>query len=205
MTKSTTANPLLKERTVVLVKPDGVKRGLIGRVLTRFEESGLKIIGLKMVWVDRELAMKHYPESRTELLKGIGEKTLATYEKYGRDPEEDLGTKDPLELGKMVNKWNIDFVTEGPVVAILLEGLHAIDNVRMVAGNTLPVFAQPGTIRGDFSIDSPALANAEQRAVRNIIHASGNPEEAQYEAELWFHNDEIQDYELPAHAAMFKS
>lgn len=198
-------NPLLKERTVVLVKPDGVQRGLVGRVLTRFEEAGLKIIGLKMVWVDRELAMKHYPESRTELLRGIGEKTLATYEKYGRDPEEELGTKDSLELGKMVNKWNIDFVTEGPVVAILLEGLHAIDNVRLVAGNTLPVFATPGTIRGDFSVDSPALANADQRAVRNIIHASGNTEEATYEAQLWFHEDEIYDYKVASHAAMFKT
>lgn len=204
MSQATAKNPLHQERTVVLVKPDGVKRGLVGRVLTRFEEAGLKIVGMKLVWVDRELAEKHYPESRTELLKGIGEKTLATYEKYGRDPEEDLGTKDALELGKMVNKWNIDFVTEGPVVALLLEGLHAIDNVRMVAGNTLPVFANPGTIRGDFSIDSPALANAEKRAVRNIIHASGNIEEAKYEEQLWFRNDEIQDYEIASHAAMFK-
>jgi nucleoside-diphosphate kinase len=195
----------LNERTVVLIKPDGVMRGLIGKVLTRFEESGLKIVAMKMVWIDDEHAMKHYPDAREELLRGMGEKTLKTYEKYGMDPEEDLGTKDPLELGKMVNKWNIDFVTEGPVVAVLLEGVHAIDNVRMIAGNTLPVFAEPGTVRGDFSIDSPAVANSEKRAIRNIMHASGNAEEAKYEEELWFHKDEIYDYKRPDHAAMFKA
>lgn len=205
MTKAKKKSPLLKEQTIVLIKPDGVKRGLIGKVLTRFEESGLKIVALKMVWIDKEMAQKHYPDSRTELLTGIGKKTLETYEKYGRDTEEELGTKDPLEIGRMVNKWNIEFVTEGPVVAILLEGLHAIDNVRMIAGNTLPTFAEPGTVRGDYSVDSPALANAEQRAVRNIMHASGIPEEAKYEKQLWFHNDEIQEYEVAAHTAMFKS
>jgi nucleoside-diphosphate kinase len=182
-----------KERTVVLVKPDGVKRGLIGEVISRFEKMGLKIIGLKLVWADKELAAKHYPDSRTELMKAIGEKTLATYEKYGRDPKEEFGDKTPEDIGKMVNKWNIDFITSGPVIAMVLEGVHAIDNVRAVAGNTLPVFAVPGTIRGDFSIDSPALANVKGRAVRNIVHASGNVEEAKYEEQLWFRNDDIVD------------
>lgn len=188
----------------MLIKPDAVKRGLIGRILMRFEDSGLKIIALKLVWIDRQLATKHYPESRVELMRGIGEKTLTTYQKYGLDPEEDLGTKDPLTLGKIVNKWNIDFVTEGPVVAVLLEGLHAIENVRMIAGNTIPTFAVPGTIRGDFSVDSPALANAEKRSVRNLIHASGNKEEAKYEEQLWFRREDIHDYDLSSHQVMFK-
>lgn len=194
---------LMKERTVVLVKPDGVKRALIGEVIHRFEKAGLKIVSLKMVWVDKELVTKHYPDSRTELLEGIGKKTLDTYEKYGKDPKEELGTMDPLEIGRMVNSWNIDLLTSGPVVAILLEGIHAIDNVRMMAGNTLPVFAAPGTIRGDFSIDSPALANTKKRSVRNIVHASGNLEEAKYEEQLWFRESEIYDYKRVDEEVMF--
>jgi len=193
----------MKERTVVLVKPDGVKRALIGEVIHRFEKAGLKIVALKMVWVDKEMVSKHYPDSRTELLEGIGKKTLDTYEKYGKDPKEELGTMDPLEIGRMVNSWNIDLLTSGPVIAILLEGIHAIDNVRMMAGNTLPVFAAPGTIRGDFSIDSPALANTRKRSVRNIVHASGNTEEAKYEEQLWFRESEIYDYKRVDEEVMF--
>lgn len=194
-----------KEKTVVLVKPDGVKRGLVGEVIARFEKMGLKIIAMKMVWVDKGMAEKHYPESRTELMKAIGEKTLKTYEKYGRDPKEEFGEKSAEEIGQMVNKWNIDFVTSGPVVAILLEGVHAIDNIRSIAGNTLPVFAEPGTIRGDYSIDSPALANIKGRAVHNIIHASGNEEEANYEEQLWFRKDDVVDnYKRTDEEVMFE-
>lgn len=194
---------LHQERTVILAKPDAVKRGLIGEVLSRFERMGLKVVAMKMVSVPKELAQKHYPESRTALLEGIGKKTLETYAKYGRDAKEELGTMDALSIGKMVNRWNIDFITSGPVVAVLLEGLHAVDNVRMAVGNTLPTFAQPGTIRGDFSIDSPALANARKRAVRNLIHASGNPEEAKYEEQLWFRSSEIQTYSRSNEQVMF--
>jgi nucleoside-diphosphate kinase len=158
---------------------------------------------MKMIWIDKTFAEKHYPMSRKELLIGMGEKTLKTYEKYGKDPKEELGTMDPYELGKMINNWNMEFLTSGPVVAILLEGIHAIDNVRMIAGNTLPVFAEPGTIRGDYSIDSPALANTKKRAVRNIMHASGNKEEAKYEEQLWFKNDEIYSYKRADEDIMF--
>lgn len=195
---------LRKEKTVVLVKPDGVKRGLVGDVLSRFENMGLKIIGLKMVWVDKSLAEKHYPKSRKELMKAIGEKTLKTYEKYGKDPKEEFADIDPQKIGELVNTWNIDFITSGPVVAILIEGVHAIDNVRTIAGNTLPVFADPGTIRGDYSIDSPALANNKKRAVRNIVHASGNVEEAEYEEQLWFKKEDIQDYKRSDEDVMFE-
>ena len=193
-----------KERTVVLIKPDGVKRAIVGEVMSRFEKMGLKIVALKMAWVDKDLAEKHYPKLRKELMKAIGEKTLKTYEKYGRDPKEEFANLDPEKIGELVNKWNIEFLTSGPVVAILLEGAHAIDNVRMIAGNTLPVFAEPGTIRGDYSIDSPALANTQKRAVHNIMHASGNIEEAKYEEQLWFRESEIHDkYSRPDEQVMF--
>jgi len=194
---------LMKEQTVVLVKPDGVKRGLVGDIIGRFEKAGLKIVAMKMIWVDKDMVAKHYPDDRTEFLKGMGEKTLATYEKYGKDAKEELGTMDPLKIGTMVNQWNMEFLTSGPVVAMLIEGLHAIDNVRLIAGNTLPAFATPGSVRGDYSIDSPALANANKRAVRNMMHASGNLEEAKYEAELWFHKNEIYDYKRTDEDVMF--
>ncbi|USN53734.1 MAG: nucleoside-diphosphate kinase [Candidatus Nomurabacteria bacterium] len=196
--------PNFIERTVVLVKPDGVKRGLVGEIIGRFEKTGLKIVGMKMIWVDKELVAKHYPESRTELLRGIGEKTLKTYQEYGMDPNEQLGTMDPLEIGKMVNNWNIDFLTSGPVMAMVLEGLHAISNVRQIVGNTLPVFADPGTIRGDYSLDSPAMANQQKRTVRNLIHASGNAEEAKYEVELWFRENELYTYKRSDEAVMYE-
>lgn len=184
---------LQKEKTVVLIKPDGVKRGLIGEIISRFEKMGLKVRAMKMVWINQNLAKKHYPENRIDLMRGIGQKTLDTYEKYGRDPKEEFASLDPVAIGKMVNKWNIDFITSGPVIAILLEGVHAIDNVRMLAGHTLPVFATPGTIRGDYSLDSPALANMKKRAVHNLMHASGNAKEAKYEEQLWFKKVDIVD------------
>lgn len=194
---------IMKEKTVVLIKPDGVKRGIVGEIISRFEKSGLKIVALKLVWVDKELVKKHYPDDRIEFLKGMGEKTLATYEKFGKDPKEELGTKDAVEIGRMVNQWNIDFLSSGPVLAILLQGAHAIESARMIAGPTLPLFAPSGTIRGDYSVDSPALANQKKRAVHNLVHASGNSDEAKYEEELWFRKHEIFNYKRTDEEVMF--
>ena len=181
------------ERTVILLKPDSVKRALVGEIIGRFEKAGLKIVALKMVHVDADVIAKHYSDDR-DYLASIGEKTLQSYREYGKDPGEHLRTTDPYEIGKIVREWNIDFLTSGPVVAVLLQGVHAVDAVRMMVGHTLPRNAQPGTIRGDFSIDSPILANMRKRTVKNMIHASGNVEEAKFEEELWFHKNEIQDY-----------
>ncbi len=192
-----------KERTTVLLKPDTVGRGLVGEVISRFEKMGLKIVAMKMVWVDEDMGGKHYPREREEFLRGMGEKTLKTYEEYGKDAGEELGTKDPLEIGKMVQSWNVEFLKSGPIVALLLEGHNAIDNVRQMVGSTIPTFAPPGTIRGDYSTDSPILANQRKRAMKNLIHASGNKEEAQYEEELWFHEDEIFHYTRAEEDTMF--
>lgn len=191
-----------KEKTVVLLKPDTVKRALIGEIIARFEKAGLKIAGLKMVWITKDMVAKHYTDNR-EYLTTLGNKTLKSYEEYGRDPGEDLGTKDPYEIGKTVRQWNMEFLSSGPVVAILLQGLHAVDAVRMMVGNTLPRFAQPGTIRGDYSLDSPILANLQKRTVKNLIHASGNIEEAKFEEELWFRKNEIHDYKRADEDIMF--
>ena len=201
MPKEKVKSPI-QERSMVLVKPDGVKRGLIGDIVNRFEKAGLKIVALKMVWVEKSLVAKHYSDNK-EYLISVGNKTLKTYAEYGKDPEEELGTKDAYEIGKMVRNWNMEFLSSGPVVAILLEGLHAIDNVRMITGDTIPRFAQPGTIRGDYSLDSPVLANLNKRSVKNIIHAYGSPEEAKFEEELWFRQNEIHQFKRADEEAMF--
>jgi len=191
------------ERTLVLVKPDGVKRALVGEIVSRFEKRGLKITGMKMVWVDEGMVRKHYPTNRKEWVSGIGDKTLKAYADYGTDPKEHLGTMDPYEIGLLVCKWLVDYLTSGPVVALILEGPHAITAVRKIAGYTYPDTAIPGTIRGDYSIDSPDLANMTKRSGMNLVHASGNAEEAEFEIALWFKNEEIHKYIRTDEGAMF--
>lgn len=182
-----------EERTLVLVKPDGVKRGLIGDTIHRFEQRGLKVIALKMIWATREEMDSHYPKD-VAWTSRVGEKTAKTYEKYGYDLEGELGTTDLLAIGKMVRGWLLDFMTSGPVVKMVVQGVHAVDMVRKIAGVTMPYMADMGTIRGDYSVDSAAAANKEKRSVHNIVHASETPEEAAHEIANWFSKDEIHAY-----------
>lgn len=153
------------EQTLVLLKPDAVERGLIGKIIERFENAGLKIIGMKMVWVDVEFAKKHYTE--------------------------DIAKR----RGKHVREWLMQYITEGPVVAIALEGLHAVEITRKICGPTEPLTAQPGTIRGDLALHSYTFADEKKKAIRNLIHASGNLKEAKEEIKLWFKPSELHSYE----------
>jgi nucleoside-diphosphate kinase len=182
------------ERTVVLIKPDGIRRGLVGEILRRFERMGMKIVAMKMVWPDEKILKKHYVSDKPETIKRLGNKTLKSYSQYRRDAKEEFGTDDPMELGKMVVGWLFDYITSGPVIAVLMEGRHAVDNAISLAGPTMPVHAPPGSIRGDFSTDSAAYANTERRGVGNLIHISGSPEEAKFEEKLWFTEKEIHKY-----------
>jgi nucleoside-diphosphate kinase len=191
-----------EERTLVLVKPDGVKRGLIGEVVHRVEKRGLKIIAMKMVQIGREHAENHLPKSE-EWMERLGHKTLKTFAEYGIDPVEAQGTSDPKEIGKMVKEALIEYLTSGPVVAMVVQGIHAIDMVRKLAGHTLPVFAEMGTIRGDYSVDSPSVANVERRAIHNIMHASETKEEAENEINLWFSPEEVHAYKRAEEDIMF--
>lgn len=195
--------PELNEKTLVLVKPDGVMRGIIGKIIGRFEESGLKLVALKMTRITKEFAKEHHPPELDKWLAGMGGKTLESYKKYGRDPIKEVGTDDALAIGKLVWEWNTDFLTSGPIVAMVWQGNHSIDTVRKLIGSTLPVFALPGTIRGDFAKDSPALANAMKRGIRNVVHASGDPAEAKYDIEHWFAPEELHSYERLDWEAMF--
>jgi nucleoside-diphosphate kinase len=183
-----------EEQTLVLVKPDGVKKGLIGEVIKRFEQRDLKIVALEMFAPDEEMIDEHYPKSQ-EWINRLGEKTKGTYEEYGYDMEEEIGTTDTLAVGKKVRKWVVNYMTSAPLVRMVVEGVHAVDMVRKIAGPTLPYQADMGTIRGDFSNDSPAVANAEKRAVMNIVHASETKEEAEHEIEFWFGDSPIYDYD----------
>jgi len=191
-----------RERTLVFLKPDGVQRGLIGEVVGRFERAGLKVVGMKLVWPGRQLLDRHYP-SDEQFLRTIGGKTKEAFAAYGLDVRREAGTDDPLEIGRQVRSWLIDYVSSGPVAAFVLEGIHAVTVVRKLVGDTLPYRAAPGTIRGDFSIDSPTVANLMRRPVRNLIHASGSVEEAAAEIPLWFSDAELYDYRRADEGAMF--
>ena len=174
-----------EERTYVMVKPDGVKKGLVGEIIKRFEQRDLKIVALEMFQPTFEQIDTHYPKDPA-WIKRLGEKTLSTYEKYGYDAMADFGSTNAEEIGPEIRKWLLDYMISAPLVRMVVEGIHAVDMVRKICGPTMPYLAEMGTIRGDFSNDSPALANAEKRAVMNLIHASETPEEAAHEIKHWF-------------------
>ena len=151
----------MMERTLVLLKPDAVKRSLMGEIISRFEKVGMKIIGMKMVWVDKDFAKKHYKAHvKKEFYPG-------------------------LEA----------MITEGPVVAMIIEGLHSIESVRKMVGGTEPKSAQPGTIRGDYAHHSYNYTNKKGIAIKNLIHASGNKKDAEFEIKLWFDEKELHTYD----------
>ncbi len=174
-----------EEKTFVLIKPDGVLKGLIGEVIHRFEQRDLKIVALEMFEATHQMIDDHYPKDDAWKMR-LGGKTLSTYEKYSLDAVQLLGSDDPLTIGEMVREWLIDYMTSAPLVRMVVEGVHAVDMVRKIAGPTLPYMADMGTIRGDFSADSPAVANTEKRAVMNILHASETTAEAAHEIRHWF-------------------
>lgn len=177
----------------MMIKPDGVKKGLIGEVMRRFEQRDLKIVALEMFQPTRDEMDNHYPKDQA-WIKRLGEKTLNTYQKYGYDAQAEFGTTDPEVIGAEVRKWLLDYMMSAPLVKIIVQGVHAVDMVRKICGPTLPYMADMGTIRGDFSNDSPVLANAEKRAVANILHASETPEEAEHEIKHWFGGKEPHGY-----------
>lgn len=191
------------ERTFAMIKPDGVQRGLIGEIVKRLEQRGLKIVAMKMIKPSLEHVNDHYPKDEA-WIKRLGQKGFTVFEEQGISPKEAMGTDDLMEAGKMVRQWLMDFMTSAPVVAMVIEGVHAIEMVRKIAGSTLPSKADIGTIRGDFSVDSPVAANLNMRAVKNLIHMSETPEEAEHEIGHWFSDGEIfDDYTRTDHLAMY--
>lgn len=169
----------------MLVKPDGVRKGLVGEIIKRFEQRDLKVVALEMFMPAYKEMNDHYPKDDA-WLKRIGERTTATYQKYGHDIKRDFGTTDLKKIGQIVRKWLVDYMTSAPLVKMVVQGVHAVDMVRKIVGPTMPYLAEMGTIRGDFSADSAISANIEKRAIYNLIHASETPEEAKHEIAHWF-------------------
>ena len=175
----------MHQRTFVMIKPDGVKRSLIGEIIATLERAGLQITRLDLRRPTPELVEQHYPNS-PGWLRAVGQKTLDSYTELDLDIHEDFGTDEPLEIGKAIKQRLVTFICSGDVVAMLVEGNLAISNVRRLCGNTLPNKADPASIRGRYGIDSPDLSVAEKRPVYNLVHASGDEEEAASEIKLWF-------------------
>lgn len=180
-----------KEQTLIIIKPDGVQRSLIGEIIRRYERMGLKLVALKLVMPTKELVERHYL-SLPAWLENVGRKiTKACLAKGKKPPSDDL-----VECGKEVLKRNVNFLTSGPVVAMVWEGNEAAGIVKKITGPTEPLSSDVGTIRGDLTVDSYGLAEDGERAVRNLIHVSGTPEEAQKEIPVWFSPKEILKYRL---------
>ncbi len=180
-----------KERTLVVVKPDGIQRSLIGEIISRYERAGLKLVGMKMVTVTPEFIEKHYtldPNWR----RVTGEKTIASYKSKGQTPP----SEDPLAITAVILANLKKYMSAGPVVAMVWQGVHAAGIIRKLTGGTEPLSSDVGSIRGDYTIDSYQLADVDKRAVRNLVHASGNAQEAEQEIKHWFKPEELIDYRL---------
>jgi nucleoside-diphosphate kinase len=191
------------QRTLSLIKPDGVQRALVGRIISIFEDAGLRLSAMKMLQATRKQLCQHFPVKNNDWISGMGAKSIEVYQMHGMDPAEEFGTDDPLEIGKIILQWNFEYLLSGPLVAMVLEGPWAISVVRKLVGDTIPAKALPGTIRGTFSINSADHANSVHSACYNIVHASGNPEEAKKECEVWFNQEELVSYERADERVMF--
>jgi nucleoside-diphosphate kinase len=179
---------MTKQRTFVMIKPDGIQRSLVGEIIQRFEKASLKIVGMKMVVADEERLMKHYGKP-DEWCEEKGKIMIENIEAAGGTPE-----KPAIEYGRDIVRALIKFMTCGPVIQIVLEGNEAVHVVRKLVGATEPKSSDVGTIRGDYTTESYALANLDGRAVRNLIHCTGEVEEADFEVNLWFDEAELLNY-----------
>lgn len=180
-----------KERTLIIIKPDGVQRSLMGEIIKRYERAGIKLVGIKMLVPTEEKVEQHYtldPEWR----RITGEKRV----KAAKERGEKLETEDPYEITAVILEKLKKYITSGPVIAMVWEGAHVVEIVRKLTGGTEPRSTDVGTIRGDFVLDSYSMADGDGRAIRNLVHASGSPKEAEMEIAHWFGKDELIDYKL---------
>jgi len=191
------------ERTFCMIKPDGVMRGVVGDIISRIERAGLKIVAMKMITPTEEQVRKHYPVTDETWVTRLGDKSLSSFENLDVSAEEILGTTNNAEIGQEVVENLVRFMTSGPVICMVVEGVQAVAMMRKIAGATLPFMAEVGTIRGDYSVDSPAVANAEKRSIHNLFHASETKEEVEYEISVWFDGEKIQDYKLSNEATLY--
>ena len=186
-----------KERTFVIIKPDGIQRGLMGEILGRFERVGLKIVGLKFGMLDKDKIWKHYGKDDAWFLKK-GTKIAEDRKNAGM-----VVDKEPIEYGKDIIRALEKFMTACPVLSMVIEGNQAVAVVRKMVGETEPATSDVGTIRGDLTLDSYQISAVDDRAVRNLIHCSDEVENAKAEIALWFEEKDLYDYRLVSEAILY--
>jgi nucleoside-diphosphate kinase len=185
------------ERTFVIIKPDGIQRSLVGEIIKRFERTGLKIVGMKFGMLDSKKIWEHYNKDDAWFVKK-GAKIAEDRKANGLSAD-----KEPIEYGKDIIRALEKFMTSGPVVSMVLQGNQAVAVVKKLVGETEPATSDVGTIRGDLTIDSYAIAAVDDRAVRNLIHCSDSVDEAKREIALWFTNNDIVSYRLIPEAVLY--
>lgn len=186
-----------KERTFVILKPDAVQRGLIGETIKRIEQTGLKLVALKMINATEDQLWSHYNKDEAWFLKK-GSNTIEERTKLGLPIE-----KEAIEYGKDIIRALVKFMSCGPIVAMIWEGNQAVGIVKKLVGSTEPLSSDSGTIRGDYTLDSYNLASLDDRAVRNLIHCSDPVEDAAREIPIWFNDNEILNYRLLAEQILY--
>lgn len=186
-----------QERTFVILKPDTVQRSLIGEVIKRFERTGLKCTAMKMFTADEARLLAHYNKDDAWFLKK-GQRTVEDMIAQGREV-----TKEPIEYGKDIIRTIVNYMVAAPVVAMVWEGNESVAVITKLVGTTEPKTSDVGTIRGDYTVDSYGHSSYENRSVRNLIHCSESPEEAEREIALWFKEDEIMNYTTAQERIMY--
>ncbi|TXH07340.1 MAG: nucleoside-diphosphate kinase [Candidatus Moraniibacteriota bacterium] len=179
-----------KERSLVILKPDAIQRSLMGTILSRIENTGLKFVAMKFILPKAEQCWTHYNKDEEWFLKKGG-RVVDDRKAQGLSID-----KEPIEYGKDIIQANVDFFTSGPVLAFVVEGNQSVAIVKKLVGGTEPTTSDVGTIRGDLTVDSYALSSIDNRAVRNLVHCSDSPEEAEREIPIWFEESEILKYRL---------
>ncbi len=184
----------LVEKTLIIIKSDAAKRGLVGKIIETFENVGLKLMAGKMLRSDKEVIKNHYPGT-VEWIKEMGEKTLISFKQSGSNVMETFKTEDPNKLGQFVYERLIKYWMEGPIIVMVWQGANAITVARKLRGHTIPALAIPGTLHAQFSFDSSPLSASLDRVVKTFIHASGSTDEAEREIEYWFPKMKFKNYE----------
>jgi nucleoside-diphosphate kinase len=187
-----------QEKTLVIIKPDGLQRNLIGEITSRYERVGLKLVGLKMMNAGIDLVNGHY-NLDPQWFRLVGEKSIkGLIDKGITPPSPDVNIMAQSVLDRLIK-----YMTSGPIIIMIWQGAHAVNIVRKITGDTEPLTSDVGTIRGDYVLDSYQLSTDDNRAVRNLVHASGNVNDAEKEIKYWFKDEEIMDYVLVNDAVLY--
>lgn len=190
-TQTSTPTHHKNERTFVIIKPDGIQRTLIGEIIGRYERIGLKLVAMKLMVPTADMVRQHYTLD-AGWMQAVGEKGIKGFMDKGQTPP----SMDPLAIAENILERNAQYLTAGPIIAMVWQGAHAVKIVRKITGGTEPLTSDVGTIRGDYVLDSYQMSEGDNRSVRNLVHASGSVKEAEDEIKHWFKDEELVDYSI---------